>query len=209
MSKFKNLFIFGTGQLSQLIFNLIKHDKNNGYSVKAFIDNKKKIFLGKKVFSEKDFFKVIKKKLNVVIAIGDVKIREKILKKLNKKNIFFPVINFSNTEIYNSKSIGKGTIILPSATILPSSIIGKFCIIGTGVKILHHVKIGSNCVLGGGTLVGSNVKLDDNVSVGVGSVFASKKILIGKYSVICAGSVVLKDVKKFQKVLGNPARLIL
>ena len=87
--------------------------------------------------------------------------------------------------------------------------IGKFNIIGTSVKILHNSAIGNNCVIGGGSIIGANVILNDDIFVGIGSTFCSKKIVIGSKSFICAGAVVLKNIKKNSKIIGNPAREIL
>ena len=95
-----------------------------------------------------------------------------------------------------------------NSVILNKAKINKFCIVGTSVTILHDTTIGENCVIGGGTLIGANNTFENNIFVGVGSVFASRKINIGKNSFVSSGSVVLNSIKKYSKVIGNPAKVI-
>ena len=77
----------------------------------------------------------------------------------------------------------------------------------TNANILHDVKIEDNCLIGGGTTIGANVTLK-NIFVGVGAIFASKKITVGDNSFVCSGSVVLNNVPKNSKVIGNPGKII-
>ena len=92
--------------------------------------------------------------------------------------------------------------------ILNNTKIGKFCLIGTNVSILHDVKIGTNCVVGGNSCVGANTRIENNVLIGVGSVISSNKKKIGSNTIVCAGTVIHKDIKKNSKVIGNPFRYL-
>ncbi len=203
------IIICGTGQLAKLTYKLLNINKDLNIKVVGFIDKKpksKKLY-GIKIYKEKNtyFFKEICK--NILIAVGNIKKRNEIVSKYKKKGFKFPTINFSFDKTKSVK-IGEGCLILPSTTILPNTTIGKFCVIGTGVNILHDVNIKNNCVIGGGTLIGAEVNLKNNISVGVGSTFASSKITINNNVTVCAGSVVLNNINKNQKVIGNPARVI-
>lgn len=201
-----DLFIIGSGQLGKLICKELK--KIPIYNIKGFIDNNsnQKNYEGFKIYKDESFF-LNKKKLNLVLAIGDIKKRLEIIKKFSKFTFLTIILN--NTFIENLKNIGSGSIIMPHAKILDNTKIGKFCLIGTNVNILHDVVVGNNCILGGGTIVGANTYIEKNVLIGVGSIISSNKKKIGENSIICSGTVVHKNIKKNSKVIGNPYKYII
>ena len=53
----------------------------------------------------------------------------------------------------------------------------------------------------------SVVEIEDGVFIGTGSSLVPR-IKIGKWSVIGAGSVVIKDVPPYSVVVGNPGKII-
>lgn len=206
-----DLVIIGDGQFAKLVFEIINRTKD--YRSAAFIGKQNKKLFGLKVYPF-DFLSKIKKKYKYyVLAIGDIFLRKKLISSLRKNgfnSLNFPVIVDPSSILINGlKNIQSGTIILPNTVVLNDVKIGRFNIIGTSVKVLHNSVIGNNCVIGGGSIIGANVILRNDIFVGVGSTFCSKKIKISEKSFICAGSVVLKNVKKNSKIIGNPAREIL
>ena len=205
--KKNNILIFGAGQLGKLILKIIL--KQNLYNVIGFVDKKSSLLgkkiLGYKIYSEKYFKENFKPIKNYVVAVGDINLRKKIILKISGNRINFPLIIDPDSKIDSEVKIEEGTIVSSSSTILCNTKIGKHCIIGTGVTILHDVTISENCIIGGGTTIGANNKFEKNILVGVGSVFASNKKVIGANSVVCAGTVVLKSIKKNSKVIGNPS----
>ena len=203
-----NLFIIGAGQLGQLLYKEIK--KNNKYKIVGFVDkySKKKSFNGIKIYKNENDFLKKKKKLNFVLALGNINHRKNIIKKFNKKNFIFPKIILEHCHIENIDNVDNGSIIMTHSKILNNTKISKYCLIGTNVNILHDSKIGKNCVIGGNTCIGANTEVGNNVLIGVGAVVSSSKKKIGSDSIICAGSVIHKNVRKNSKVIGNPFRYI-
>jgi sugar O-acyltransferase (sialic acid O-acetyltransferase NeuD family) len=202
-----NYYIFGNGQFAELISHILCEEQKIKKKKLFFVVNK---YINKKNYIlEKNFFKIKKKTLKVFIGIGDIKKREKIIKKLVDKNYQFPNLISKSAKIMKRCEFGKGNIILPSSTILSPSAFQDFNIIGTRTTILHHCKIGSNCLFGGGALIGAGTNVEKNSFIGVGSVITSLNINIGSNSFVCSGSVVLNNIEKNSKVIGNPARKIL
>lgn len=118
------------------------------------------------------------------------------------------------------------------ATIIhPTAVVSKFATIGYGVCIQPFVNIGPNVEIKNHvqiyaqSLVGHGAKLDDysyvanNACIGAdvhlkeGAYLGTncstlEFISLGKWSLVGIGSVVLKDVPDYAKVVGNPSRVI-
>lgn len=87
------------------------------------------------------------------------------------------------------------------------TLIGDYTTVGGMSLIGHNTNIGSNCMLGGRNITGGWVNMLDDVYSGI-SVTYAPNVHVGKNAYMCAGSVVLKNVKDNVKVMGNPARRI-
>mgnify|MGYP001190784449 CR=1 FL=1 len=210
----KKIYIIGAGKLGILASEIIK--RQGKFRIIGFVesDNRKigKLINNIKVFSDGDVFKKNKpSNINLVIAIGDINKRKKLIKYYTKiKNINFPnIIDPDSHIIYSETKLGKGCIISVNATILNNCNLGDFCIVGTSTSILHDTTIGNNCLIGGQTVIGANAKINNDVFIGVGATIPSSSIKIGSTSFICSGSVILRNVGKNSKMLGNPAKKVI
>ena len=109
--------------------------------------------------------------------------------------------------ISSSSRIGCGVFIMPFTYIGPYVEIGNYTHLCGHSYVTHDVKLGestfisNNATLNGWVSVGNGVHIGSNASI-------MEKINIGDYSVIGMGSVVIRDVPDFCKVVGNPARII-
>jgi len=127
-------------------------------------------------------------------------------------------------------TIGEGTKIhVDECTIFGDCVIGKNCkiqnnvIIGPGIIIEDGVFIGPGVTFtndktprsinpDGSLKDGSDWKCERTVvqrgaAIGAGAVIGPG-VVIERFAMVCAGSVVLKSVPPFAKVMGNPARLL-
>jgi len=133
--------------------------------------------------------------------------------------------------------VGEGTRIYDQVNLYKCKI-GKNCKIDAFVYIEGGVKIGNNVKIRAFTFIPEGVEIEDDVFIGPGVIFTNDKyprakgqwrllrtkvkkgasigagviilpgIIIGKYSLIAAGSVVTKDVPDYAIVAGNPAKVI-
>ena len=144
---------------------------------------------------------------SVFPAIGNLKIRKKIISKILKYKK--QITSIKHPSAIQSKSAKFKDSSLMTNSFLSNNVkIGKYSVIGTGSYIHHDTVIGQNCLIGGGAQIGASVTVEDNVLFGIGSVVASKSITIGCNSIIAAGTVVLENIPKNSLVLGNPGRVI-
>jgi sugar O-acyltransferase (sialic acid O-acetyltransferase NeuD family) len=152
-------------------------------------------------FSTKDAINV-----NCPIAIGDSKLRYKIVQKIKKYNVKFPII--IHPSVIHSKFVefGEGTIIQAG------------CIITVDAKIGNHVHINLDCTVGHDCIIKDFVTLTPGVHIsgrnivhsgvyfGTGAVTLDR-IEIGRWSIIGAGAVLIENVQEFSLYVGVPAKL--
>tara|TARA_B100000989_G_scaffold298523_1_gene288252 strand:- start:2779 stop:3411 length:633 start_codon:yes stop_codon:yes gene_type:complete len=198
------LAIYGTGGHAKSIFNLIK----NKNKIIFFDDNNKYFKAGNKTYIVKGGIKKLlenKKKINeVIIAIGDNKIREKNFKILKKKFKFATLIHSKSHCAYGVK-IGEGTVVMPGSLINTDTIIGRNCIINSSSSIDHDCLIGDHTHICPGTVLAGNVSVGKNCWIGIGTKII-QNCNIGNNVFVAAGSVVTKDIKSNSLVKGIPAK---
>lgn len=115
------------------------------------------------------------------------------------------------------------TLIHPRAMVYETATIGEGCIIG-GMSNIGDCAIIGNFVNVAGSIVGQDSSIDDfsttTAFVNIANAKIGKRVFIGSHSVIlngkkvgddafvCAGSIVLSNVKPGTKVMGYPAKKI-
>lgn len=143
---------------------------------------------------------------DVIIAIGDNKVREAIYHEI-KDWCQFEIMQHYSAYVSRFTAVGEGTVIMPNVCINAEVKIGRHCIINTASVIEHEsviedfVHISPNAALAGNILVkkGAHIGLGANVIQG---------ITIGENAIIGAGAVVLTNVPDHAVVVGNPGRIV-
>jgi UDP-2-acetamido-3-amino-2,3-dideoxy-glucuronate N-acetyltransferase len=131
--------------------------------------------------------------------------------------------------------IGEGTTILHFARVMEKSTIGRNCSLGQNVHVPSGVRIGNNVKIQNNVSLSGGVELEDDVFCGPSTTFTggvnpnrytqeclrtvvkrgaslganstiSCGITIGKYAVIAAGAVVMRDVPEYALMIGTPAQ---
>lgn len=194
----KNVVIFGKGNHSKVVLDLIKEKKN--LSLILHID-------GKDLHEFDKLYNKTKKKLYCHIAIGSNYVRNKIYTKLIQE---FPKIKFITLKskkaiISNMSSIGEGSLIMPGVIINTQSEIGKNCIINSGSIIEHDNFFDDFSSCGPGVVTGGNVKIDKFSHLGIGSVILNN-CKIGLNTIIGANSTVTKNCNKNSTYIGSPVK---
>ena len=140
-----------------------------------------------------------------VVAIGHGQTRKMIEPKLQNAGITLASLVHPTANIGLDVSFGPGTIICANSVLTTSIRLGNSVHVHIGSKISHDVTIGNHVTLSPGVNVTGNVIIDDDVTV-FSSSTVLPGILIGRKSVIGAGSLVTKDVPDGITVAGVPAR---
>ncbi len=147
--------------------------------------------------------------LGFVVCIGNPNglARYKIAKKVSELGLIpYSVIDKSSI-IADNCILGSGIQVMAGTVIMPEVIIGDQCIVNTKASIDHESIIEDGCEIGpGATLCGCvNMKVNSWVCAGA---TITPRCIIGKNSIVGAGSAVVNNVNNNIVVAGVPAKEI-
>ncbi len=130
------------------------------------------------------------------------------------------------SKVCDDVRIGRSSIVGRSVYIGPGVQIGDNCKIQNSALIYEPAKIGNGVFIGPGVIftndlnpravtsgfelktqndwIKQGVTVEDGASIGAGSICVAP-VSIGKWAMVGAGSVVVRDVRDFALVVGNPA----
>lgn len=142
-------------------------------------------------------------KLCLHLAIGNGKVREIIVNKLETIN-FFSVLHPA-ASIAKAAEIGLGTLVAAQAVIAPDAKIGQHCIINHSAVVDHDCSVGNFSHIAPQSSLGGASQVGKGVLIGAGAVILPS-IVVGDYATVGAGAVVTKNISAGAVVVGNPAR---
>lgn len=206
----KDIFIIGAGGVGKEVAYIIEeiNKKNPTWNILGFIDDNYEInnsyINGYKVVGNIEYLKKNFNKVNVIIAIADYKIKRNIANQLEDKFKFATLIHPS-VNVHSTVKIGNGTIIYPGV------------IITTNIRIGDHVIISPKCGIGHDAIINDyasllwNVNISGHNKIGIGCLIGSgatiiQNKIVGDFSTIGAGSVVIDDIKDSTVNVGVPTR---
>jgi len=139
------------------------------------------------------------RKCHVVVAIGNPKIREKILERVMKLGFEVPVLIHPNAVVADDVQFGCGCVVMAGAVINCSTTIGKGSIVNTACSVDHdcimedysHVAVGAHLAgtvhvgkrtwVGAGAVVSNNINICDDVMIGAGAAVVKDILEPGTY----------------------------
>lgn len=122
-------------------------------------------------------------KHSAIVAIGDPKIRQKVVESMPEETVYFTFIHPTAT-VGKKVILGEGTIIGPYSIVTTDVVMGKHCILNL------HNSVGHDCVLGDyfsampGAIVSGNVSAKNRIYMGSNStiregIFLNNDVVIG------------------------------
>lgn len=206
----KKIAIFGASGQAAVVTELV--EKLRKYWIVAYVKStvdKNEEYLGRPIISEKSLKKWVEcSKIDcVVIAIGDNYARLVVSKRLSKNipEISYETIIDPSAQISDRSTIGNGSVILNNSIIGPMCKIGVHCLINKFSSIDHDSIMEDFSSCAPGVICGGNLKIGKASAVCIGCTI-SNKVSIGKYSIVGAGSLVLKDLPENTVAYGRPCK---
>lgn len=144
---------------------------------------------------------------NIVLGFSDCKGRLRgtaLLKPLGFS--LLPAIH-PNAVIAADARFEDGVMVGAGVVIDPGVRVGEGCVINRGAFIGHGSTLEAYVNISPGVNVGGNIHIGKRTFVGIGSTIVNK-LKIGKYVVIGAGSLVLKDLPDNVTAYGSPAKIV-
>ena len=147
------------------------------------------------------------KEYEVVIAIGNQTLREKIYNKLPKKTKYFTVIHKSVQILDSNIEIGEGSIICSNSILTKNIKIGKHTHLNLSTTIGHDTSIGDFFTTAPGAKISGNCEIGNRVYFGTNS-SVREKIKICDDVTIGLNSGVVKDITHPGTYGGVPVKKI-
>lgn len=158
----------------------------------------------------KKFKSVQAKNKQVLIAIANSTIREKIADKLAADNIPLWTILADSSIIMDAVELKEGAALSPFVTIGSNVRIGKCFHANLYSYVEHDCVIGDYVTFAPRVSCNGNIHIHDHAYIGTGAVIKQgipdKPLVIGKGAIVGMGAVITKDVPAGAVVVGNPAR---
>ncbi|MCY8545909.1 acetyltransferase [Bacillus vallismortis] len=142
-----------------------------------------------------------------LIAIGNNSIRKQQAERLGLKKEDFITLIHPSAIVSKSAVIGEGTVIMAGAIIQADARIGAHCIINTGAVAEHDNHISDFVHLSPRVTLSGAVAVQEGAHVGTGAAVIPQ-LTIGSWSIVGAGSAVIRSIPDGVTAAGAPARII-
>lgn len=214
-NEIKPIVIVGAGGMGRDTQWLIEriNEEDQLYKILGYIDDgieKDTIIDGYKVLGG---MKILEdydqdEKLAVAFAIGNAKIREKlVLKCLKNPKLWYP--NLIDPSVISSERVqlGQGNIICTSVIMTTNIRIGNFNLICNRSIVGHDDEIGDYNTIYPGVLLSGDVHLTTETEIGTGSQIIQGTRITDQV-IAGAGSTIIRDIETPGTYVGTPVRRV-
>ena len=208
-----NIAIYGSGGAGKEVFDLLQETpkERKKWEEIVFIDDTVPSgeYWSCRRFTFEDLQKVMTpEEVRVVIAVGEPKFRELLYNRVKSAgySLTTPLLHrlaFAS----ESAVLGEGVVLKDGVRVSAETIMGENTFVNHRTMIGHNCVIGKHCQISANVMIAGSVTIGDTIFAGV-SCCIRDHTTVGEHSILSMGSVVLKDVRPYKIVLGNPAREI-
>lgn len=148
----------------------------------------------------------------VLIAVGDGKVRQKIEQKCLAAGLHMGHVAAGSVRRLAEITLGDGYVLCDQTILTANITIGRQFQSNLASYVGHDCMIGDYVTFAPRVSCNGNVHIGDYAYIGTGAVLkqgtAEKPLTIGEGAVVGMGAVVTKDVEPYTVVVGNPATVM-
>lgn len=208
-----NIAIIGSSGHAKVIIDIVR--QQGRFNIAGLIDpfeDVGKMALGYPILGKEEDLPSLTKAHNlkgVIIAIGDNFIRSMVATRIRDISPMLPFISaiHPSASIATDVKIGEGTVVMAGVSINSSTSIGRCCILNTNSSLDHDSVMEDFASLAPRVVTGGHCRIEPHAAIGIGAILIHG-IEIGEYTVVGAGSLVLKSLGSFIVAYGSPAKAI-
>ncbi len=207
-----NIAIYGSGGAGKEVFDLLEEtpDERKKWEEILYIDDTVPSgeYWGCRRFPFEEFRKVMTpEQAKIVIAVGEPSAREMIYNRVKDAGYSLATLLHRLAFASPSAVLGEGVVLQDGVRVSAEAELGANTFVNHRSMIGHNTKIGKHCQISANVMIAGCVDIGDTVFAGVSSCIRDHTT-VGEHTILSMGSVVLKDVRPYKIVLGNPAREI-
>ena len=144
---------------------------------------------------------------HLIVAIGDCAARVQLAAVAVDKGFTLATAIHPQAIIAADVQVGAGSVIAAGAIVNPGTHIGDNVIINTAASVDHDCLIEDGAHVGPGCHVGGKASVGRQSWLGIGAIVRDR-IVIGDYTIVGAGAVVIDDLPDRVIAYGVPARVM-
>lgn len=214
----QDIILIGSGGcMRELLWQMEEQNRNSMiWNVLGYVDVKPQndkgafdIFAGNTscpYLGDDDYLLSMQQVINVVISVGEPRLRKRIAEKLMKNpNLKFPNLVMGDARVCPDIKMGQGCIISMGSRVSTNVMFGNFVFLNMGTMVCHDGEIGDFSTLSPEVKLAGQVTIGKECDLGLGTKVI-QGIHIGNRVVTGAGSVVVRDVGDDCTVVGVPAK---
>ncbi|ATW26956.1 acetyltransferase [Candidatus Formimonas warabiya] len=209
----KDIVVIGAGNFGREVAQLIReiNEDQKTWHLLGFIDETPEkhgtLINDTKVLGGFNWFEKKRKKISVVCAIGNARDKYAVINKSLLYRVDYPNLIHPTVKMNKYMEIGYGNIICWNSFISVNTKIGNYVTISPGCGIGHDAIIDDYSTLYWDITLSGNVWICRGCEIGSKAVVIPKKI-VGKWSIIGAGAVVINNLPENCTAVGVPAKPI-
>lgn len=209
----KKLVVYGASNFGDEVAQLFM-DINSAkvqWQILGYLDDNVELWntkrLGLPVLGGMEWLTAASPEVEVVIGIGNPKIRRRIASKVCEIGRAFATGIHPTATVSSSAEIGVGTIVKAGCVVTTHVKLGNHVIVQVLTSINHNSSIGDFSTLNPQVSICGDVLVGEGVYFGTG-VKVIDKVRIGTGAILGAGAVVVRDIPEWVTAVGVPAKVI-
>jgi sugar O-acyltransferase (sialic acid O-acetyltransferase NeuD family) len=142
-----------------------------------------------------------------VCAVGDPHLRAAVVKRYKAGGRRFCSVVHPSIRWSHDSTVGEGTVLMPGTSVTTNVRIGSHVVVYVNCSLTHDNVVGDFCNLSPGCQLAGRVTLEDGVDLGTGVCIIPGR-RVGAWSVVGAGSVIIRDIPPHVTAAGVPCKVI-